>query len=443
MKIRLTYLFFLFCTLSFAQKQKLVIVGHVTEKYNDTVMEIKDSKVYIESKPDKYTLTNRSGDFELIIDYDADAVYTLIVSDVRYETYRYSIKKREIKKGLKDTLRLEIRMKFREIAGPTVYGIPVETVYGNQKVNVSDFEFIGDDHFVMLVYEQKLNKGSKIIYTDKNQLELSSYEVMDVAKEFYRDFLGKLFLICEKNVFEINVQDDILSLTKTDKKFFEDQIKPWVDTTDYKAYYSNFVSFYPAFDYYAYSTIDSSVTKLTTIIDKPLMELYRAQYKYVSGRDKLEAYRMELATGIDKEIWIAVWTGFPNSLYYKELYAPMFVKNDTILVFDHYKNKMFRYDRNNHVIDSLEINYHTSNDKREWEELLVQDRNKQRIFSVFLRGGKYYLKELNTATGEIRKVYPLYYKYPQKLKIKDNYAYYIYRPFESLQNKYLYREKLE
>jgi hypothetical protein len=50
---------------------------------------------------------------------------------------------------------------------------------------------------------------------------------------------------------------------------------------------------------------------------------------------------------------------------------------------------------------------------------------------------------LNTSTGEIEKVHPLYYKYPEKLKVKNGYAYYIYRPFESLQNKYLYREKLE
>ena len=438
----LKYLFLLLPVLGYSQQQKLIIKGHVTETYNDSVIEIKDSKVYIESSPDKYVLTNRDGEFELIINYSPDKVYTLIVSDVRYDAYKYSIKKREIKKGLKDTLRLEINLNFQMLGPATVSGIPVETIFGSDKLNVSDFEFVGEDNFVMLVYEQRLNKSSKVIYTDKKGTILSSYEVLDIAKEFYRDFMGNLFLVCEKDVFEMKVVDDILSLTKTEKKFFEEQIKPWVDTTNYKAYYSNFVSFYPAFDYYAYSTIDSSVTKLTTVVDQPLMELFRAQYKYLSGRDKLESVRMEMATGIDKEIWAAVWSGFPNSLYYKQLYAPMFVKNDTILIFDHYKNKMFRYDRNNHVIDSMDISYHTSNDKNEWEELLVQDRNKQRIFSVFLRGGKYYLKELNTTTGEIEKVHPLYYKYPEKLKVKNGYAYYIYRPFESLQNKYLYREKL-
>lgn len=437
MKYILIYLFLVISLASFGQ-QKLVIVGHVTDA--DTIQEVKDSKVFIKGEENRFVLTNRQGNFIFIMNYVEGKNYTLMIKDVRYEDYVFEITKRDLKNKYKDTLFLEIKLKFREMGSVTVTA--VKEVYGSDKVSVSDFEFMGEDNFVMLVYEKKLNKGSKIIYTDANQTILSSWEILEPAKEFYKDFLGNLYLICEKSIYEITVTDDILNLAKTDLKFFEDNVKPWVDTVKYKAYFSNFVSFYPAFDYFAYSTIDSSQTKLRTIIDKDLMELYRAQYKYVEGREKLEAYRMELATGIDKEIWIAIWTGFPNSLYYKQLYAPMFIENDTVMIFDHYKNKMYKYDRNNHLVDSIVINYHEQNDKREWEELLIQDRNKQRIFSVFLRGGIYYLKELNTKTGEIKKVHPLYYKYPEKLKVKDNYAYYIYRPFESLQNKYLYKENL-
>lgn len=419
-------------------QQKLVIVGHITDA--DTILDVKDSKVYIQGEKDRFVLTNRQGNFTFILNHNADKNYTLVIEDVRYETYYLEIKKKDLKKKLKDTLHVIVQLKFREISGATVFA--VQEVYGSERVSVSDFEFVGEENYVMLVYEKRLNKGSTVIYTDKEQKTLSSWEILEPAKEFYKDFLGNLYLICEKNVYEITVTDDILHLQKTDNKFFDDYVKPWIDTVKYKAYHSNFVSFYPSFDYFSYSTIDSSDTKLKNIINKNLMELYRAQYKYMDGHEKLEAYRMELATGIDKEIWGAIWTGFPNDLYYKELYAPMFIKNDTVLVFDHYSNKMYKYDRNNHLIDSLEITYHLESDKREWEELIIQDRNKQRIFSVFLRGGKIYLKELNTSTGEIRKVHQLYYKYPEKLKVKNNYAYYIYRPFESLQNKYLYREEL-
>ena len=66
------------------------------------------------------------------------------------------------------------------------------------------------------------------------------------------------------------------------------------------------------------------------------MDLYRAEYKYVDGQEKLWAVRKEMATGIDKEIWIGA-KYFTCSVYYKVPYAPLFVKEDTVLVFDHFK----------------------------------------------------------------------------------------------------------
>ena len=34
------------------------------------------------------------------------------------------------------------------------------------------------------------------------------------------------------------------------------------------------------------------------------------------------------------------------------------------------------------------------------------------------------------------------YEYPEKLQVYGGYAYYIYRPFESLQKKSIYRERV-
>ena len=52
------------------------------------------------------------------------------------------------------------------------------------------------------------------------------------------------------------------------------------------------------------------------------------------------AYRKEQATGIDKEIWIGA-NSFTHDILYNPVYAPLFIINDTVLVFDQYKNKDF------------------------------------------------------------------------------------------------------
>ncbi|MFZ5553280.1 MAG: hypothetical protein ACOZCO_09210 [Bacteroidota bacterium] len=418
-------------------QQTIVISGNVKDtSVNKPVM---NAKVYIENNDKNAVYTNRLGNFTLKADITGIKNPVLVVNDVQYDIYKYPLKKSEIKKSGTDTVKLNVILKFRELPELTITARP-DTAFSSEQLSVSDFEFYGKN-FVLLVYEKKLEKDSKVIYVDENQSILSTFTVPDVAKELYKDFAGKIYVVCEKRTFQVEVRDDVLSLYPLENDFFEKQVRPWVDTTENKAYFSDFVWYYPEFNYYVYNVEDSSYKNIHKVVDKPLMELFRAQYKYVDGRDKLTAYRAQLETGVDKEIWIAIWSGFPNSIYYDQLYAPMFIKEDTIMIFDHYTNKLYRYDARNNPIDSVDISYHIGVDKKEWEQLLVKDQETGVIYSVYLRGGKYYLKELNTSTGEVKNVFRLYYKYPEKLQVRDGYAYYIYRPYESAQKKFLYKEK--
>jgi len=406
----------------------------------EEVEPVMNAKVYIENNEKSVVYTNRLGNFYLMVDIGNNKNPVLVISSVQYDIYKLQLKRNEIKTASTDTLKLKINLKFHELGtGVTVTARP-DTVFSSEKLSVSDFEF-HEKNYVMLVYEKKLEKDSKVIYVNENNQVLSSFTVPDVAKELYKDFAGKIYVVCEKKTYQVEVRDDVLSLYPLENNYFDKQVRPWVDTTENKAYFSDFVWYYPEFDYYVYNVEDSSYKNIRKVIDRPLMDLFRAQYKYVDGRDKLTAYRAQLETGVDKEIWIAIWSGFPNSIYYKELYAPMFIKDDTIMIFDHYTNKLFRYNSDNEPIDSVDISYHIGPDKKEWEQLLVKDLELGTIYSIYLRGGKYYLKELNTSTGEVKNVFSLYYKYPEQLQVKDGYAYYIYRPFESTQKKFLYKEK--
>lgn len=423
------------------EKIMLTISGKITDA--ETGQALKDVYIYIENQEKYRTLSNRYGKYELLYTSESPSDITLVFRHAGYDIQKKQIKYYQLIDKNKDTLTINSLMVFSNTilkaaeikAGP-------DTVFGSKLINVADFEFY-NENFVLLTYEKRLNKNAKILYTDKHNSILSSYTIPDAAKELSKDYAGNIYVICEKNNYHIDIRNDIINLYPLEKDFFEKRIKPWVDTLNENAFYSSFVWYYPAFDYYAYNREDTTFKKIKHIIDKPLMELYRAQYKYVSGRDKLEAYRAELKTGIDKEIWIAIWTGFPNSIYYKQLYAPIFVQKDTLLIFDHYQNKIYRYNQFCEPIDSVDISYHNGTDKKDWKTLLLKDDETQTIYSIFLRGGKYLLKELNTSNGEVIAVYRLTYKYPEKLKIKGNYAYYIYRPFESLQNKFLYREKIK
>ena len=65
------------------------------------------------------------------------------------------------------------------------------------------------------------------------------------------------------------------------------------------------------------------------------------------------------------------------------------------------------------------------------------------IFGLFHKGGITILKSIDIHSGKPNQYFELGFKYVEKVKVIDGYVYYIYRPFESIQKKFLYREKIK
>jgi hypothetical protein len=53
-----------------------------------------------------------------------------------------------------------------------------------------------------------------------------------------------------------------------------------------------------------------------------------------------------------------------------------------------------------------------------------------------------FLGIVDVKTGEISEKVKLHYKYVEKIRVHNNKVFYIYRPFESIQKRFLYKEKL-
>jgi hypothetical protein len=218
-------------------------------------------------------------------------------------------------------------------------------------------------------------------------------------------------------------------------------IFPVVDTVQSKLFFSNFNANYPAFDYLAFDQLDSTYSKIMEIKDELMMELYRAEYKWVDVRTKLWAFNKEIETGIDKEIWVGA-NYFTNTLYYKQLYAPMFRKNDSIYVFDYYKDLLFSFDSRGNKLDSIPIFHHYQPKQTGWKRNLLQDEITGEVYAFFEKAGICSVQKINLRTGVLGDKIQFEQKYVDKVAINGGKAYYIYRPFESAQKKFLYVTQL-
>lgn len=345
----------------------------------------------------------------------------------------------------KDTLEIFISLKKNVTQLQTVDVTPnvkVDTVIGSNTYFVEDFEFWGDN-LVLLTYDRKFDlKKSKIQLATPARQILFTLNIPGEAEQLYKDFLGNVNVICKDSVYRLKLKDNQLALAQMDKEDFQYLIMPCVDTIGTKILFSDYRDDFPEFNYYAFNTTDSTATIFKNVKDVPLSQLYNFEYEYLKPKEKLYARKIEQETGIDKRQVAAYMTGFTKQYYFTPLYAPLFVVNDTVMVFDHYSDRLYKYDLDSKPLDSVKISYHHPEKWKEWRRQLIKDEVTQCIYGLFLKNGYYYLKEIDTRTGEITGYSKLSFPYVQKIRIRNGYAYYVYRPFDSLQSKFLYREKI-
>lgn len=363
---------------------------------------------------------------------------TLVFSHIAFETVY------EPMNVANDTiiLTLKIKGKTQNIPEFKVGGeSKPEVVFKSGKINVADYEFY-EDKYVFLVYGKKLNKDSEIYLVNKEEQIISKHFVPGIPVELYTDYLGNINLICEKAIYRIGVQKEKVSIYQLPMEHFNTLIKPIVDTLEGTFIFSDFLKQFPTFKYYAFNAEDTSVAVIKEMVHKDMAWKYIWEYEYLSNADKQFAKRMAAnLKGYDRYDVAASMTGFSHGFLYETVYAPLFVINDTINIFDHSESKIWKFIEDTIGVGAIPFNYHKPKKKSSWKRQLIMDEVTGTIYGVFLKNGYYYLKQISASNGKIIAERKLSFQYVSKLKIKDGYIYYTYKPSSTLLKKYLYKER--
>jgi hypothetical protein len=387
--------------------------------------------------------------------YGVDDVFSISEDDgkLRLSVYDDSYKKidsiivvEDFLKSRKKRLQITIPIFYE---GQVVDGVEVtalykpEVIFGSDSLHVEDFEVLDDNKLIILTYPKKLVKGSRLVYLVNNEV-MFEYIVPSsiVAVELTRDYRGNTYLKAKENLYHILLDARGFALNLVDQEYYSKYISPVHDTLDNHVYISNYSEWYPAFEYYGVDVTDTNFQEITKIEDELMMELYRAEYKWADVRTKLWAWDMESETGIDREIWVGA-NYFTRSIYYEPLYAPIFLKTDSVIVFDFYKDAIFIYDGDTyHGVDTIPIGFHHLSKRTGWKKRMLQDPISSSIYNMYDDAGYFSLREITISNGGEGRKIPLNYRYCEKISVYNGYVYYTYRPFESIQKKFLYREKL-
>jgi hypothetical protein len=328
-----------------------------------------------------------------------------------------------------------------------------DTIYGHPDWHVADYVFT-DEGMVLLTYGHRrrfkreneqgidLFEECRLVWLSKLGDVAYQHPVNETCTGLHSNYPGLLFLNTRDKAFQIKANENALNLYPIEKRDFENKIRPIVGTVNPKMIGTSHSTRYPAFDVFAFESTDTAATVFAHVEDTELMTQFLSEYKWMSPRGKLEAFRYELRTGIDKEIVAGFMTGFPESIYFKPLYSPVFTTDSSVYLFDHYKDFLFTFDNTYHTVDSVKITYHKGDLGKMWEDLVMFDKATNRAFALFSKSGRYSIREINLKDGSVGPKIDITWKYPEKVSIQNGFVYYLYRPFESPQNTYLYKEPI-
>nr|MDQ3102053.1 hypothetical protein [Bacteroidota bacterium] len=326
-----------------------------------------------------------------------------------------------------------------------------EVIYQRKDLHVGAYH-INSDGIWVLVYEkpqlfhrqeragQQVLKGARLHLLDTLFHERSMHSFPSPVKGLQKDHLQRVIVEGEHEAWIAESTEGGIAVARIELQLLHRSILPWKETINGNLIGSDQEETYPAFSYVAFDPITKETRAICTVQDDHLMELFRSQYKYMSGRDKVIAMDLSAETGVESVIIAGYMTDFHHNIYYRVPYAPVFVVNDTICVFDHYREQIRKFDRDLAGAGEIPITHHHD---RSWTNELIQDPTDQHIYSVHKKSSRTSLRWIDPATGIPGPSFTLTHPFPEEVKMYDGYVYYVYRPYGSLQHRTLYREQME
>ncbi|MBL4594415.1 MAG: carboxypeptidase-like regulatory domain-containing protein [Flavobacteriales bacterium] len=370
------YLFLIILLFSFVlieAQEKITVVGKIIDLETGKTIENVHVKV---SQRNIVTKSDAKGNYHISI--SKRKRMTLVFSHISYETNYEPINTK------KDTIFLTIKLikKIEDLPIFIMDGKP-KIVFKSAKINIADYEF-HEDKFLFLVYGKRLNKHSEIYLVDENENIISKHFVPGEPVELYTDYLGNVNLICKRAIYRVSVENDRVVIYELPMDDFNLLIKPIVDTLESTLLFSDFLRQFPRFKYYAFNPEDTTISIIKEVVHKDMDWKYAFEYEFLNNADKQFAKRMaKRLKGYDKFDVAASMTGFSNGFLYETVYAPLYVINDTINIFDHSESRTWKFVDDTVEVGDVPFLYHKPKKKNSWKRQLIMDEVNGNIYGVF------------------------------------------------------------
>lgn len=329
----------------------------------------------------------------------------------------------------------------------TLNGSGIQSVYENEIEHVFDYSFLNDT-LIVLSY---MNIG-KPHNPDKTPFENCAYTALRYGKTLDRkiiqDNISRLFDYPDGNLF-LEAKDTCYILTRTPEKLsvigfdFQDY-KNFVSlayaSTPDAVFFSYEYPFIPIRAHKMYSRSANETYLLKLVENREYVQKVFDDFEMLSKKEIAAAKKLEEATGINYQMF----SPYLRSFYvYRNLtrpYAPGFMVDEEVILFDHINNTVHYYNLQGIHLHSKGM-YH-NNLARERLVKMIQDPFTESLYTLHDKSGVFYIRKVDAETGASGRPFKLYHPFAEKVKVYENYVYYLHKSPVNEKVKRLIREEL-
>ena len=382
---------------------------------------------------------------------------------IGFKTVRKTISAAAIKKAVSNEIVMDVQMEqqtFR-LPGVDISGKPFEWVYQNPNAWVVDFDFVSDTTILLLMIEK--HRHFLRLIDDKNKV-LTDFNVHVKDANFFKDCFGNIHILTKDSAYQVYIYDSlgIYIYPAVSRQLFISKLYPCVYADDESLLLKRYGAFQQSLflvkvnknnkqRWLLYSEVNEKNLAIdedlaSEIIqyekDKPEIDTHYLDEQKNSQRVGDLDYDPREGFVPTNDISDEKIAGLQYSLYLysRPVQMDVFDLNDSIYVIDHFNCKLKVFKSDTVEQRSLDI------DKNKFDLLhsgFYSDYRRRHIYIMSVSDGIAYLQELNPTDMSIKKEFKISeHIFPQKVKIRGNYVYYLYGGVINDGEKYLYREKI-
>jgi len=368
----------------------------------------------------------------------------LQISFVGYQSKILKISKSQLK--INQKIDVILIRKVKTFDPIEVSSSPVKKVIDQDNLLIKDFAFYGDSLVLLL---KSPENGYFLEIKDESAENGVRFNLNFRPKYIEYDCFGNLQLIAKDSVFQFAlVENEIHLIDQFSIKTYEDLIKPCA-TENSKYFVFESLGAHGQSINYTFFPKDSNEEKTQIKILDLVGFKVAAQY-YI---EIIAIYNSVVSYG-DNIIAGGIWNGdmkylnetpllnqmitFYDKILALPIYSPIFNQQNQFILFDH-TNGFIEYPFSEKI--KVKINYQES---RNWIEIISYDKWTNEFVTYFKKNGIYSAHYINTGTGKLKNGIILEENaYPENLKIKNGFIYYLHKDFDDFYGNVLLKQKIK